>query len=49
MDDNSNKEKLKNFTQDICKKYNLDYASAARAGMVHDLFLYDWRKRENGR
>lgn len=33
----------------ICKKHNLDYISAARAGMVHDLFLYDWRKRENGR
>lgn len=33
----------------ICKKYNLDYISAARAGMLHDLFLYDWRIRENGR
>ncbi len=33
----------------LCKKFNLDYISAARAGMVHDLFLYDWRKRENGR
>ena len=33
----------------ICKKHSLDYISAARAGMVHDLFLYDWRKRENGR
>ena len=22
---------------------------AARAGLVHDLFLYDWRKREEGR
>lgn len=33
----------------ICKKHNLDYISAARAGMVHDLFLYDWRKREDGR
>ena len=33
----------------ICKKYNLDYRSAARAGLLHDLFLYDWRKRENGR
>lgn len=33
----------------ICKKHNLDYIAAARAGMVHDLFLYDWRKRENGR
>ena len=26
----------------ICKKLNLDYISAARAGMLHDLFLYDW-------
>ena len=28
----------------ICKKLKLDYKSAARAGMVHDLFLYDWRE-----
>ena len=27
----------------ICKKYNLDYRSATRAAMLHDLFLYDWR------
>lgn len=33
----------------ICKKYNLDYKSAARAGLLHDLFLYDWRVREDGR
>ena len=33
----------------ICKKHKLDYRSAARAGLVHDLFLYDWRKREDGR
>ena len=33
----------------ICKKHKLDYASAARAGLVHDLFLYDWRKRQEGR
>lgn len=33
----------------ICKRLNLDYVSAARAGMLHDLFLYDWRYRENGR
>lgn len=26
----------------ICKNYNLDYISAARAGLLHDLFLYDW-------
>lgn len=33
----------------ICKKFHLDYISTARAAMVHDMFLYDWRKRENGR
>lgn len=27
----------------ICKKYNLDYKSATRSAMLHDLFLYDWR------
>ena len=32
-----------------CKKLNLDYISCARAAMLHDLFLYDWRKRQNGR
>lgn len=26
----------------ICKKYSLDYRSAARGGLLHDLFLYDW-------
>ena len=30
----------------FCKKYNLDYVSVARAAMLHDLFLYDWRKRQ---
>ena len=33
----------------ICKKLKLDYFSCSRAAMLHDLFLYDWRKRENGR
>lgn len=33
----------------ICKKLKLDYQSAARAGMLHDLFLYDWRTRVDGR
>ena len=33
----------------FCKKHNLDYISAARAALLHDMFLYDWRKRENGR
>ncbi|MBQ2937697.1 MAG: HD family phosphohydrolase [Clostridia bacterium] len=32
-----------------CKKLNLDYISCSRAAMLHDLFLYDWRKRENDR
>lgn len=33
----------------ICRKYNLDYISAARAGMLHDLFLYNWRVKQDGR
>lgn len=33
----------------ICKKYHLDYTSATRAAMLHDLFLYDWRKRQPNR
>lgn len=33
----------------LCKKFNLDYISCSRAAMVHDLFLYDWRKKQNGR
>lgn len=27
----------------ICKKLKLDYVSMARAALLHDLFLYDWR------
>ena len=27
----------------IAKKIGLDYVSTARAAMLHDLFLYDWR------
>jgi len=30
----------------ICKKLKLDYKSMARAAMLHDLFLYDWRKSQ---
>lgn len=26
----------------VCKRYGLDYRSAARGGLLHDLFLYDW-------
>lgn len=28
----------------IAKEMNLDYVSTARAGLLHDLFYYDWRK-----
>ena len=27
----------------IAKKLGLDYKSTARAGLLHDLFYYDWR------
>ena len=27
----------------MCKKLKLDYRSAARGGILHDLYLYDWR------
>ena len=33
----------------ICKKHNWDYVSAAKAAMVHDLFLYDWREKQPDR
>lgn len=33
----------------ICRKFNLDYISVARAGMLHDLFLYNWRRKEEDR
>ena len=31
----------------ICKKFNWDYKAVARASMLHDLFLYDWRVKSN--
>ncbi len=27
----------------ICKLFDLDYRAAARGGLLHDFFLYDWR------
>ena len=30
------------YNYEICKILGLDAAAAARAGMLHDLFLYDW-------
>lgn len=32
------------YNYQICKILGLDAKAAARAGMLHDLFLYDWRK-----
>ncbi|SHI19884.1 uncharacterized protein SAMN02745823_03294 [Sporobacter termitidis DSM 10068] len=29
----------------ICKRLGLDYRSAARGGLLHDFFLYDWHKK----
>ena len=37
------------FTYISCKALKLDYISATRAAMLHDLFLYDWRKRQPDR
>ena len=37
-------KKVAFYTYLFCKKHHLDYVSATRAAMVHDLFLYDWRK-----
>lgn len=30
------------LTYRYCKDHDLDYRAAARAGLLHDLFLYDW-------
>lgn len=37
------------FCYIYCKKINLDYISCARAAMLHDLFLYDWREKKTSR
>ena len=34
--------KVAYYTYCLCKKFNLDYVSATRGAMLHDLFLYDW-------
>lgn len=38
------------FSYKLCKRYGLDYCSAARAGLLHDFYLYDWHThaRETG-
>lgn len=34
------------FSYRTCKRFGLDYHSATRAGLLHDLFLYDWRQEK---
>ncbi len=31
----------------ICKRLNLDYVAAARGGLLHDIFLYNWRDKSH--
>ena len=31
----------------ICRKFGLDAYSAARAGLLHDLYYYDWKTDED--
>lgn len=33
----------------MCKKMGLNARAAARAGLLHDLFLYDWHERPVGK
>ncbi|NLP15148.1 MAG: HD family phosphohydrolase [Clostridium sp.] len=30
----------------ICRRLGFDYRSAARGGLLHDFFLYDWHKKK---
>lgn len=34
------------YNYKICKKLKLDAKAGAKAGLLHDLFLYDWHDRE---
>ena len=38
--------KVAYITYIICKKLHIDYVSATRGAMLHDLFLYDWHNYE---
>ena len=31
----------------ICRSFGLDYRSAARGGLLHDFFLYDWHEEND--
>lgn len=34
------------YTYYFCKKFGLDYVSAARGAMLHDFYYYDWRDKK---
>ena len=34
---------------EYCRKHGLNYESAAKAAVMHDLFYYDWRDAQTGR
>lgn len=38
--------KVSYFSYKACKVLKLDYQSAARGGLLHDFFLYDWRNHD---
>ncbi len=38
--------KTSHMSYKIAKALNVDYVCAARAGMLHDFFYYDWRSEE---
>lgn len=38
--------KVSYFSYKACKILKLDYQSAARGGLLHDFFLYDWRNHD---
>ena len=31
----------------ICRRFGWDYVSAARGGLLHDLYLYNWRDKDS--
>ena len=35
--------------QEVCKKLNLDYVSAARAGLLHDFFTNNYKEEKAGK
>jgi len=43
-------QRVSYYSYKVCRFFGLDYVSAARGGLLHDLFLYDWRttKRDEG-